>query len=97
MRRSEPVAIVIVLLLIVSAAVEGAKPQGMSVSFQQGVDGYSGAVDTEIWALAPTTILPGPPAVSRNRACPGAATAGGGPPIGVDRLFLQECAPIQST
>lgn len=27
------------------------------LSFQQGVAGYSGTVDTEIWALAPTTIL----------------------------------------
>jgi hypothetical protein len=25
--------------------------------FQQGVDGYQGTVDTEIWALAPSTIL----------------------------------------
>jgi len=28
-----------------------------SVSFQQGVNGYRGTVDTEIWALAPHTIL----------------------------------------
>jgi hypothetical protein len=27
------------------------------VSFQEGVNGYQGTVDTEIWALAPTTIL----------------------------------------
>uniref|UniRef100_A0A7C4LLA4 DNRLRE domain-containing protein n=1 Tax=Schlesneria paludicola TaxID=360056 RepID=A0A7C4LLA4_9PLAN len=28
-----------------------------TVSFRQGVNGYQGTVDTEIWALAPTTIL----------------------------------------
>ncbi len=66
MRRSEPAAIVIVLLLIVSAVVEGGKPQGITVSFQQGVDGYSGAVDTEIWALAPTTILDSNPNASSD-------------------------------
>ena len=29
------------------------------VSFQNGVNGYSGTIDSEIWALAPTTILDG--------------------------------------
>ncbi|MFN6312618.1 MAG: DNRLRE domain-containing protein [Planctomyces sp.] len=29
----------------------------VTVSFQQGVNGYRGTVDTEIWALAPHTIL----------------------------------------
>lgn len=28
-------------------------------SFQNGVSGYSGSIDSEIWALAPTTILDG--------------------------------------
>ncbi|MFM7168321.1 MAG: DNRLRE domain-containing protein [Planctomycetaceae bacterium] len=28
-----------------------------TVSFQQGVNGYQGTIDTEIWALAPHTIL----------------------------------------
>jgi hypothetical protein len=35
-----------------------------SASFQQGVNGYRGTVDTEIWALAPHTIskaIPTPP------------------------------------
>ena len=31
--------------------------QKVTISFQQGVDGYSGTVDSEIWALAPHTIL----------------------------------------
>ncbi|MFN9138736.1 MAG: hypothetical protein ACK5YE_23070, partial [Planctomyces sp.] len=29
----------------------------VTVAFQQGVNGYRGTVDTEIWALAPHTIL----------------------------------------
>jgi hypothetical protein len=29
----------------------------ITVSFQQGVNGYAGTVDSEIWALAPHTIL----------------------------------------
>lgn len=35
-------------------------------SFQQGVDGYSGTVDTEIWALAPNTILADNPNASSD-------------------------------
>ena len=31
----------------------------VTVSFQNGVSGYSGTIDSEIWALAPTTILDG--------------------------------------
>lgn len=31
--------------------------QKVTISFQQGVDEYSGTVDSEIWALAPHTIL----------------------------------------
>lgn len=30
---------------------------GREISFQQGVAGYEGTVDTEIWALAPKTLL----------------------------------------
>jgi len=30
-----------------------------TASFQNGVDGYRGTIDSEIWALAPTTILDG--------------------------------------
>lgn len=32
---------------------------GTVVSFQNGVNGYTGTIDSEIWALAPTTILDG--------------------------------------
>lgn len=31
----------------------------VTVSFRNGVDGYSGTIGSEIWALAPTTILDG--------------------------------------
>jgi hypothetical protein len=36
------------------------------LSFQQGVDGYSGTVDTEIWALAVNTILESNPNASSD-------------------------------
>lgn len=37
-----------------------------TVSFRQGVDGYQGVVDTEIWALAATTILESNPNASSD-------------------------------
>ncbi|MCX7409817.1 MAG: DNRLRE domain-containing protein [Planctomycetales bacterium] len=37
---------------------DGAEPvKRVAVSFQQGVDEYSGTIDTEVWALAVNTIL----------------------------------------
>lgn len=44
----------------------GAAPERRTVSFQQGVDGYQGTVDTEIWALATTTILEANPNASSD-------------------------------
>lgn len=41
-------------------------PKPMTVAFQQGVDGYTGTVDTEIWALAPHTILDANPNASSD-------------------------------
>ena len=38
----------------------------VTVSFQQGVNGYSGTVDTEVWALATTTILESNPNASSD-------------------------------
>ncbi|MFN7290825.1 MAG: DNRLRE domain-containing protein [Pirellula sp.] len=35
-------------------------------SFQQGVEGYTGTIDTEIWALAPNTILADNPNASSD-------------------------------
>src|SRR5262245_12765823 len=44
-------------LVVLTAFTSAAEPQRKVASFQQGVKGYTGTVDTEIWALAPTTIL----------------------------------------
>lgn len=38
----------------------------LKISFQNGVDEYAGAVDTEIWALAPTTLLESNPNASAD-------------------------------
>src|SRR5262249_18291935 len=59
-----PLAALVVELLLVGT-VWSAEPK-RTISFQQGVDGYSGAVDTEIWALAPTTILESNPNASSD-------------------------------
>lgn len=40
--------------------------QEVEVSFQQGIHGYSGTVDTEIWALATKTILNANPNASSD-------------------------------
>jgi len=50
--------------------IDPAKPRTPSnitkVTFQDGVDRYSGTVDTEIWALAPSTFLAGNPNASSD-------------------------------
>src|SRR5262245_11549281 len=66
MRKSEPAAFMIVLMLMAAAVALGAKPQRRTVSFQQGVEGYAGTVDTESWALATTTILESNPNASSD-------------------------------
>jgi hypothetical protein len=38
----------------------------LEISFQEGVDGYKGTIDTEIWALAPKTILNANPNASSD-------------------------------
>lgn len=43
-----------------------APPARRTAAFQQGVDQYEGTVDTEIWALATTTILDGNPNASSD-------------------------------
>ncbi len=42
------------------------KSEDSICSFQQGVDGYTGTIDTEIWALAPNTILADNPNASSD-------------------------------
>ena len=51
-------------LSMCAVIAESQKP--ILLSFQQGVDGYAGAVDTEIWALATTTILDSNPNASSD-------------------------------
>ncbi|WP_397568999.1 DNRLRE domain-containing protein [Schlesneria sp. T3-172] len=43
-----------------------APPKSRTVSFQEGANGYAGTVDTEIWALATTTILAANPNASSD-------------------------------
>ena len=42
------------------------KSRSAKVVFQNGVDQYAGTVDTEIWALAPTTFLESNPNASSD-------------------------------
>ena len=53
-------------LLAFSGFVVSAPPASQTLSFQQGVNGYVGTVDTEIWALATTTILAANPNASSD-------------------------------
>jgi hypothetical protein len=55
-----------ILLAIWPVLSEGAGSERQSLSFRQGVDGYSGTVDTEIWALAVNTILESNPNASSD-------------------------------
>lgn len=61
-----------VLLVLARSDVSSAYAEGVTpplermISFQQGVDGYAGTVDTEIWALAPKTILNANPNASSD-------------------------------
>ncbi|MGE0757105.1 MAG: DNRLRE domain-containing protein [Pirellulaceae bacterium] len=54
------------LVLIVLLGYLLAPPERVTRSYRQGVDGYQGVVDTEIWALAPTTILDSNPNASSD-------------------------------
>jgi hypothetical protein len=51
-------------------AEDGEKKEWMSesrvLSFQNGVDGYRGTIDTEMWALAPSTVLADNPNASSD-------------------------------
>lgn len=50
-------------LLLLTAA---APPARTAVTFQDGVNGYAGTRDVEIWAVAPHTILEGNPNMSSD-------------------------------
>jgi hypothetical protein len=55
--------LVLQLILMASPACFG---QSTKIIFQNGIDGYQGTVDTEIWALAPTTLLDSNPNASSD-------------------------------
>jgi hypothetical protein len=56
------------LVLAAVAGQQGEAPAGdkQTISFQQGVNGYAGTVDVEIWAVAPNTCLEGNPNASSD-------------------------------
>jgi hypothetical protein len=58
--------LVVFLGLCPGLGAGAASPGRVTVSFQQGVDAYSGTVDTEVWALATTTILESNPNASSD-------------------------------
>ncbi len=47
------------LTLVFGSEKQSGTAVRMTASFQNGVNDYSGTIDSEIWALAPTTILDG--------------------------------------
>jgi hypothetical protein len=55
-----------VLCLAIAPAIGARSSPRATLAFQQGVDGYVGTVDTEIWALAPTIILESNPNASSD-------------------------------
>jgi hypothetical protein len=57
-----------VTILCLAGALSAGAPSSRrtTISFQQEVNGYSGTVDTEIWALAPTIILESNPNASSD-------------------------------
>lgn len=58
MRLSKLWRVAIVACLSLSPLVaKCTPPEKHTISFRVGVDGYAGTVDTEVWALATTTIL----------------------------------------
>jgi hypothetical protein len=55
--------------LVAAAGLLPAAPEGRArktVTFQQGVNGYTGTVDVEIWAVSPNTCLEGNPNASAD-------------------------------
>jgi hypothetical protein len=57
-----------VLIASVAAgiAADTAPPGKATLNFQNGVNGYEGTIDVEIWAVAPNTCLEGNPTASAD-------------------------------
>ncbi len=62
--KSGFIAAMAICLIPVVARTE--PPANRILTFQQGVNGYAGTIDTEIWALATTTILSANPNASSD-------------------------------
>jgi hypothetical protein len=69
----KPVSLILVSIVVLEQPLSGdettksqPKTDERKWAFQQGVDDYSGTVDTEIWALAPNTILADNPNASSD-------------------------------
>jgi hypothetical protein len=60
------IGFIAVLCLAIARAIGARSLPRATLAFQQGVDGYVGTVDTEIWALAPTVILESNPNASSD-------------------------------
>ena len=57
MSRINPIRSILVCSMLLTLHSSGAGQEISTARFRNGVDGYLGTVDSEIWALAPTTIL----------------------------------------
>jgi hypothetical protein len=67
MRKLSLVAILFLVLTAVAGQKSDTPPDGkQTLRFQQGVSGYGGTVDVEIWAVAPNTCLEGNPNASSD-------------------------------
>lgn len=67
----------VVMVLSGLASGSAAEPSSArSITFIQGVDGYRGMTDVEIWALAPTTILQSNPQITVDQSNGGAESQG---------------------
>ena len=65
-RRCAGVWLLVMLCLYPSLGNGAGSGARVTLSFQQGVEGYSGTIDTEVWALAATTILESNPNASSD-------------------------------
>lgn len=59
-------SLVVVSVAAALAATAAPPPAAQTVTFQNGVNGYAGTIDVEIWAVAPNTCLEGNPNASSD-------------------------------
>lgn len=63
---SKSICFVVMAVWLIPMVARSAPPSDRVLTFQQGVNGYTGTIDTEIWALATTTILSANPNASSD-------------------------------